>query len=347
MRDQRFSPAELALAESRVNLPAEVGRHIKLTKQGRAYVGLCPFHGEKTPSFYVYPDHVYCFGCGQYMGSIGFLAFMYNKSFREMVVELIGEAGSPTRFLAQMRSASDQYRPEADDADRYKASLARDIFFSAAQAEGTLVETYLKARGIRARVSSQIKFVPDLEHWDPVGEKATRWPALVAGIQTGAGSIVACQRTWLRPDGAGKAPVPHVKKTLGKLYDGAIRLNSPTHCLGLVEGLETGLSVRAIYHIPVWVACGRRMDQVAVPKSVEEVLIFGDNGEPGHKAAEKAAAFHSRKGRRVEILYPDQDYGDFNDVLLGRKLPGARSLVPSGPVVVEAAPPRSRLVAMV
>ncbi|MFN4245556.1 MAG: CHC2 zinc finger domain-containing protein, partial [Brevinematia bacterium] len=44
-----------------------IGRYVNLKKVGKSYVGLCPFHHEKTPSFYVTPDKglYHCFGCGR------------------------------------------------------------------------------------------------------------------------------------------------------------------------------------------------------------------------------------------------------------------------------------------
>ena len=51
-----------------------VGSYVQLKRKGRLYGGLCPFHSEKTPSFYVYPDtqSFYCFGCGAGGDAISF-----------------------------------------------------------------------------------------------------------------------------------------------------------------------------------------------------------------------------------------------------------------------------------
>ena len=50
----------------RTDIVELVGGYVQLKRKGRLYGGLCPFHSEKTPSFYVYPDtqSFYCFGCG-------------------------------------------------------------------------------------------------------------------------------------------------------------------------------------------------------------------------------------------------------------------------------------------
>ena len=53
------------LVKERVDIVETVGRVVKLKRSGKAWVGLCPFHTEKTPSFYVYEDGGYkCYGCG-------------------------------------------------------------------------------------------------------------------------------------------------------------------------------------------------------------------------------------------------------------------------------------------
>lgn len=53
-----------------------IERHVALRKAGRNYMGLCPFHQEKTPSFYVSPEKqmFHCFGCGESGDAQGFLA---------------------------------------------------------------------------------------------------------------------------------------------------------------------------------------------------------------------------------------------------------------------------------
>ena len=69
-----FPPRFLDELRARVSLAAIVGRRVKLVKRGREYIGLCPFHKEKTPSFSVVEDKgfYHCFGCGAHGDVIGF-----------------------------------------------------------------------------------------------------------------------------------------------------------------------------------------------------------------------------------------------------------------------------------
>ena len=71
-----------------------VGRYVRLTKKGSNYFGLCPFHGEKTPSFSVSPRKqiYYCFGCGAGGNVISFLMEYENYSFTEALKALADNA---------------------------------------------------------------------------------------------------------------------------------------------------------------------------------------------------------------------------------------------------------------
>ena len=74
-----------------------VGSYVQLKRKGRLYGGLCPFHSEKTPSFYVYPDtqSFYCFGCGAAGDVISFIKKIDNLEYVEAVKVLAGRAGMP------------------------------------------------------------------------------------------------------------------------------------------------------------------------------------------------------------------------------------------------------------
>ena len=83
------------LDELRIRTPivSVIGRRVKLARSGRHWKGCCPFHGEKTPSFYVYQDHFHCFGCGAHGDVISFVMQLEGKTFLEAVETLASSAG--------------------------------------------------------------------------------------------------------------------------------------------------------------------------------------------------------------------------------------------------------------
>src|ERR1700693_2027817 len=90
-----FPPSFLEELRSRISLADLVGRRVRLTRRGREYGGLCPFHNEKTPSFYVVEDKgfFHCFGCGAHGDAIGYVMRADNLDFVEAIERLAGEAG--------------------------------------------------------------------------------------------------------------------------------------------------------------------------------------------------------------------------------------------------------------
>lgn len=97
----------------RVDLVDLVGREVTLKKQGGEWVGCCPFHSDRTPSFHVVPakGFVHCFGCGVHYDAIGYVMALYRYDFAEACRKLggqeIGEAvrkavrAVPTRVADQ------------------------------------------------------------------------------------------------------------------------------------------------------------------------------------------------------------------------------------------------------
>src|ERR1700740_73451 len=90
---------------ARTPIAGVIGRSVKLVRSGRETKGCCPFHGEKTPSFYVYDDHYHCFGCGAHGDGISFIMQSQGAVFMEAVEPRAAEAGldvpKPTPEAAQ------------------------------------------------------------------------------------------------------------------------------------------------------------------------------------------------------------------------------------------------------
>ena len=108
-----LSPAFLDELRARTPLAAVVGRRVQLARSGRQMKGCCPFHSEKTPSFYVYDDDYHCFGCGAHGDAIGFVMQSQGAGFMEAVEQLAAEAG------LEVPKPS----PEAAEAERRRLDL--------------------------------------------------------------------------------------------------------------------------------------------------------------------------------------------------------------------------------
>jgi DNA primase len=138
-------PQFLDELRARTPLPAVIGRRVRLARSGRQWKGCCPFHGEKTPSFYVYDDHYHCFGCGKHGDAITFVMESQGASFPEAVEQLAAEAGM------QVPKPS----PEAAEAEKQRMDLAAVLDAAAVSyqrrlllPEGKAARDYLLNRGL-------------------------------------------------------------------------------------------------------------------------------------------------------------------------------------------------------
>ena len=93
-----------------------ISAHVHLKKRGKDYVGLCPFHNEKTPSFTVVPgkNMYYCFGCGAGGSAVTFLMKYNNSTFTEALQELADRAGItlPVRELSEEAGKREKHRQD-------------------------------------------------------------------------------------------------------------------------------------------------------------------------------------------------------------------------------------------
>lgn len=97
----RLHPDTIEAVRQAANIVDVVAAHVVLRKRGREYVGCCPFHEEKTPSFTVSPTKgvYYCFGCGAGGNVIKFLMELQKRSFTDVVLELAQQYQVPVRTL--------------------------------------------------------------------------------------------------------------------------------------------------------------------------------------------------------------------------------------------------------
>jgi DNA primase len=142
-----FPPGFLDELRARVPLGSLVGRRVKLIRRGRELGGLCPFHHEKTPSFYVVEDKgfFHCFGCGAHGDAIGYLMRAENLDFIEAIERLAAEAG----LAVPQQTPQDRERAQRQKT-LLEALSAAAKFYEARlwSSAGTRARDYLRARGL-------------------------------------------------------------------------------------------------------------------------------------------------------------------------------------------------------
>ena len=131
----------------RINIIDIVSRYVKLRKGGKDFIGLCPFHNEKTPSFTVSIEKqiYYCFGCHEGGNAINFVMKYENMSFQEALESLAREYGIEIKKGGSRRSTS--FDAMGKLADFYHSNLKRS---------GHAVE-YLSRRGIPSDTIDEFK----------------------------------------------------------------------------------------------------------------------------------------------------------------------------------------------
>jgi putative DNA primase/helicase len=149
---------------------------------------------------------------------------------------------------------------------------ALEIWGMASPVEHTIVQLYLRARGITIAPPPSLRCAGGGYH---LTDPAT---AMVAAVQAPDRRIIAVQVTRLDPSGERKAQVPIPRRTFGALGNGAVRLAAAGDVLGLAEGVESALSAMQLSGVPTWACLGAsRMHRVAVPESILELHVFADN----------------------------------------------------------------------
>src|SRR5580658_1936149 len=135
---------------ARSDIVEVISARVPLKKAGREYKACCPFHNEKSPSFWVSPDKQFyhCFGCGVHGTVIGFLMQYEKMEFFDAVADLAQRAG-----LEMPREALKSGDTGAADLHDVMARVAR--FFEQNLAAQSRARKYLEARGIDAKTAAK------------------------------------------------------------------------------------------------------------------------------------------------------------------------------------------------
>src|SRR5476649_1894936 len=132
---------------ARADIVEIVGLRVQLKKAGREYKACCPFHDEKTPSFWVSPDKQFyhCFGCSAHGTALGFLMAYDRLTFPEAIEELAERLG-----IEVPHEAAREGTPRRTDDDLYKLMSSVVGFYQEGLTHDARARAYLTERGLES-----------------------------------------------------------------------------------------------------------------------------------------------------------------------------------------------------
>jgi DNA primase len=144
----RLGQDKIEEVRTRADLVEVVGAHVRLRRAGRNFVGLCPFHQEKTPSFNVNPERAFfhCFGCGAGGTVFDFVMRVEGLSFPEALQSLARRYGIALPETGDTREGSPNQRDACFNANQVAAEFYAHVLWNTP--DGELARDYLKSRGI-------------------------------------------------------------------------------------------------------------------------------------------------------------------------------------------------------
>jgi Toprim domain len=198
---------------------------------------------------------------------------------------------------------------------------ARRLFAMSLPIRRTLVETYLRNRGIKAvHDAGALRFHPRCYYRPDEHSPTETWPAMIAAVTDFEGRITGAHRTWLDPDGfddirLGKAPIDTQRKAMGGLLGHAVRFGVAGEVMAAGEGIETMLSLRcALPAMPMAAALSaNHLAALLLPPALRRIYIARDADAAGDTAL--AALAERAEAAGIEALALSPRMGDFNEDL--------------------------------
>ncbi len=189
-RPVAIPPSFITELLSRVDVVEVVGRYVQLKKGGANFMGLCPFHGEKSPSFSVSPtkQFFHCFGCGKSGDAIGFLMEHNGLNFVEAVKDLAQQVG--LQVPEEERSPAERQRAAAE---REHRDTLTDVLEKAGAAWRAQLKrapravAYLKGRGLSGEIAKRFGLGYAPEGWRGL---ASVFPAYDSPLLVESGLVI-------------------------------------------------------------------------------------------------------------------------------------------------------------
>lgn len=244
------------------------------------------------------------------------------------LVDFRDVADQARAFLALPRPESVPALPKQRGAPSAAGSpeAARRLFAMAQPISGTLVETYLRQRGITAlRGTGSLRYHPRCYYRPDENAPTETWPAMIAAVTDLDGRLTGVHRTWLAPDGSGKAPIDTPRRAMGDLLGHASRFGVPGDVMAAGEGIETILSLRCVLPEMAMAAAlsAAHLAGILFPEPLRRLYIVRDNDPAGDGARDSLINRAGEAGIEAIVLSPT--FGDFNEDLRERGIDALRA----------------------
>ncbi|UFW88254.1 toprim domain-containing protein [Bradyrhizobium barranii] len=198
---------------------------------------------------------------------------------------------------------------------------ARRLFAISSPIEGTVVETYLRRRGIaRVHHGGSLRFHPRCYYRPDDHLPTETWPAMIACVTDLDGRITGVHRTFLDPGGfdrarLGKAPIDTPRRAMGDLLGNAVRFGVADDVLAGGEGIETMLSLRYVLPtMPMAAALSaNHLAAMTLPSSLRRLYIARDADGAGDTV--QAVLTQRATDLGIEAIALSPRLGDFNEDL--------------------------------
>jgi len=221
------------------------------------------------------------------------------------------------RFLSLPRSEPESdYRPRWSPAPTGSPESARRLFAMSRSLAGTVVETYLRERGITdLHGIGSLRFHPQCYYRPDTDAPTEIWPAMIAAVTDLQGHVTGAHRTWLDPSGRDKAPVGTPRRAMGHLLGHAVRFGPACEVMAAGEGIETMLSLRcAMPTMPMVAALSAaHLAAILFSATLRRLYIVRDNDRAGDGAMKSLIDRARLTGIEAIVLSPQ--CGDFNEDL--------------------------------
>jgi hypothetical protein len=240
------------------------------------------------------------------------------------LVDFRDVAEEARRFLSLPRpepvSSLRRHAQDSAAVERPAAERARRLFRMTQPLAGTLADGYLRKRAIlRASTHAALRFHPSCYYRDLVTGRTSSYPALIAAVTDSSGAITGVHRSWLDPEGVGKAKVDDPRRALGGLLGNGVRfgfpVNAPVPVMAAGEGLETMLSLSHVMPSMPMVAALATTHLVAFrfPPGCRRIYIAADADAAGRHGIDGLSRRAQEEGILPLVLSPE--LGDFNEDL--------------------------------